>query len=178
MDEDNYTGVGTPRAARTMQGLSPATSLPGNYRSSASGKATLGHRRSPYSHCTARAADRHRLLLGHRGGDALGQPLRASASRCQRPASRAPAREPAAKPDEWLGANLVILALASVAASTIATLLALAHRLGAMARAAHDGPAHGGDDRVLRTGAEDLCGRCTPKRWRSAPPTCIARCCG
>jgi Mg2+/Co2+ transporter CorB len=30
-----------------------------------------------------------------------------------------------AKPDQWLGANLVILALASVAASTIATLLAL-----------------------------------------------------
>ena len=30
-----------------------------------------------------------------------------------------------AKPDRWLGANLVILALASVAASTIATLLAL-----------------------------------------------------
>jgi Mg2+/Co2+ transporter CorB len=29
------------------------------------------------------------------------------------------------KPDEWLGANLVILALASVAASTVATLLAL-----------------------------------------------------
>ncbi|MDE2220652.1 MAG: DUF21 domain-containing protein, partial [Gammaproteobacteria bacterium] len=30
-----------------------------------------------------------------------------------------------AKPDQWLGANLVILALASVAASTVATLLAL-----------------------------------------------------
>lgn len=30
-----------------------------------------------------------------------------------------------AKPDDWLGANLVILALASVAASTVATLLAL-----------------------------------------------------
>ncbi|MFT3905352.1 MAG: CNNM domain-containing protein [Steroidobacteraceae bacterium] len=30
-----------------------------------------------------------------------------------------------AKPDEWLGANLVILALASVAVSTVATLLAL-----------------------------------------------------
>ncbi len=30
-----------------------------------------------------------------------------------------------AKPDRWLGANLVILALASVAASTVATLLAL-----------------------------------------------------
>jgi Mg2+/Co2+ transporter CorB len=30
-----------------------------------------------------------------------------------------------AKPDKWLGANLVILALASVAASTVATLLAL-----------------------------------------------------
>jgi len=30
-----------------------------------------------------------------------------------------------ARPDEWLGANLVILALASVAASTVATLLAL-----------------------------------------------------
>jgi len=30
-----------------------------------------------------------------------------------------------AEPDQWLGANLVILALASVAASTVATLLAL-----------------------------------------------------
>jgi len=30
-----------------------------------------------------------------------------------------------AKPDSWLGANLVVLALASVAASSIATLLAL-----------------------------------------------------
>ena len=30
-----------------------------------------------------------------------------------------------ATPDQWLGANLVILALASVAASTVATLLAL-----------------------------------------------------
>jgi Mg2+/Co2+ transporter CorB len=41
-----------------------------------------------------------------------------------------------AKPDQWLGANLVILALASVAASTVATLLALrvahAHALPAM----------------------------------------------
>ena len=40
------------------------------------------------------------------------------------------------KPDQWLGANLVILALASVAASTVATLLALrvahAHALPAM----------------------------------------------
>jgi Mg2+/Co2+ transporter CorB len=38
-----------------------------------------------------------------------------------------------AKPDQWLGANLVILALASVAASTVATLLALrAHHAHAL----------------------------------------------
>ena len=34
-----------------------------------------------------------------------------------------------AKPDSWLGANLVVLALASVAASSIATLLAQRTRL-------------------------------------------------
>jgi hypothetical protein len=60
------------------------------------------------------------------------------------------------KPESWLGANLVLLALASVAASSIATLLAqrtgYEHAIPSRRRARR---LH---DRVLRAGAEDLRG--------------------
>ena len=61
------------------------------------------------------------------------------------------------KPDSWLGANLVLLALASVAASSIATLLA--QRTGYE----HADPVTIGGlaivhDRLLRARAEDLRG--------------------
>ena len=62
---------------------------------------------------------RHRASLGERRAKLLETPA-------------------GARPDRWLGANLVILALASVAATTAATLLAqrTGERMGA---AGHDG---------------------------------------
>ena len=74
------------------------------------------------------------------------------------------------KPDSWLGANLVVLALASVAASSIATLLA--QRTGyEHADPGHDGGAVDRHDRVLRARAEDLRRAASPIRWRCRPPT-------
>ena len=59
------------------------------------------------------------------------------------------------KPESWLGANLVVLALASVAASSIATLLA--QRTGyEHADPGDDQRARDLPDRVLRARAEDL----------------------
>jgi len=61
------------------------------------------------------------------------------------------------KPDDWLGANLVILAVASMFASAIATILA--QRTGhPYAVAARRGAAHHCRDRVLRADAQDLRG--------------------
>ncbi len=73
------------------------------------------------------------------------------------------------KPDDWLGANLVILAAASVFASAIATILA--QRSGyryavPLALAA----AHRHRHRLLRARAEDLRGRATRKAWHCTPP--------
>ena len=61
-----------------------------------------------------------------------------------------------AKPDSWLGANLVLLALASVAASSIATLLAQRTRLRARRSRSPWRALSVVHDRVLRAGAEDL----------------------
>ena len=71
------------------------------------------------------------------------------------------------KPDDWLGANLVILAAASVFASAIAT--SLAQRTGyeyAVPVAGVRADRH--RDRLLRAGAEDLRRDCTPSRSRCA----------
>ena len=82
-----------------------------------------------------------------------------------------------AQPDRWLGANLVILALASVAASTVATLLAL--RSGQQhAISVDDRAADAGGDRVLRAGAEDLRRRARRERRAQLAPSSTACCCG
>ena len=97
-----------------------------------------------------RAAARDRLLLGHRSGDAVGQPLphRATGRRSGQRSARVLERL-LQKPDDWLGANLVILAAASVFASAVATILA--QRTGHPYAVPVDGRrAHRGDDRVLR----------------------------
>ena len=66
------------------------------------------------------------------------------------------------KPDDWLGANLVILAAASVFASAIATILA--QRTGYRYAVPLTGvAAHRRRHRVLRAGAEDLRRHATPK---------------
>ena len=77
------------------------------------------------------------------------------------------------KPDDWLGANLVILAAASVFASAIATILA--QRTGQRYAVPLAGVrAHHRHDRVLRAGAEDLRGGATRSGWRCTPPTSTA----
>ena len=75
------------------------------------------------------------------------------------------------QPENWLGANLVLLALASVAASSIATLLAQrthyehADTESTMALLSHR------HDRVLRARPENLRGVEAQTPWRCRPPT-------
>ena len=125
----------------------------------------------------AGAADRHRVLLRHRGGDALGEPLSHphTAPRTGERSAKMLERL-LQKPDDWLGANLVILAAASVFASAIATILA--QRTGHPLRRADRGRrAHGRDDRVLRAGAEDLRRHASGAGGAQLRPTSIARWC-